>query len=110
MGVCNICGAKANTTYMEYGGKIMCDNCYKQVRDNDILKRSQMLQKCSDLQSWSGEDMSQLFWIHLGKYIKEPNEESKAYMRMVYNWACHANHALSNSISNALKWAKIKLY
>lgn len=54
--------------------------------------------------------MSELFWIHLGKYVKKPNEESINYMYMAYLWACHDSHGLSNSFKNAMKWAGIDIY
>lgn len=54
--------------------------------------------------------MSELFWVHLGRYIKEPNEHSLSLMYMALLWACHDNGGLANSFRNALKMAKIDLY
>jgi hypothetical protein len=31
-------------------------------------------------------------------------------MRNAYSWAMHADHGLSNSFHNALKWAKIDIW
>lgn len=53
--------------------------------------------------------MSELFWINLGKYIKEPNRRSLELMAIAYAWACHDNHGLSNSFKNAMKWAGVDL-
>lgn len=79
-------------------------------RRAELDEKSRNVQKASDFSEWRHGDMSELFWMHLGKYIKEPNEHSISLMFMVFRWACHDNQGLANSFRNALKWAKIDLY
>lgn len=108
--VCADCGGYTCTSYTKYDGVALCDKCYKQRYQNELNERSTRLTKPSDLSAWKSSDMSELFWMHLGKYVKEPNEYSLALMSMAYRWACHDNHGLANSFSNAMRWAKINLY
>ena len=77
---------------------------------SDIFVRNAERSKNRIVKTWDHGDMSELFWIHLGRYVKEPNPESLNYMDMAYRWACHDSHGLSNSFSHALKWAGIDLW
>lgn len=106
MAKCIDCGEYANT---HYSVGPLCDKCH-QKRDEDRLnEQAKELKKCSDFKEWKSRDMSELFWIHLGRYVKEPNAESFRYMEMAYRWACHADHGLSNSFRHAMKWANIDM-
>lgn len=110
MGICADCGGKSHTIYGEFGNEYLCSDCYNKRRQNKLIAKSEEIQECSDFQTWDHGDLSELFWIHLGRYVKEPNPESLSYMEMAYRWACHASHGLTNSFSNALKWACIDLH
>lgn len=113
MGRCIDCGNVAKTsTYVKDFEKYvcLCDSCRKIRDQNRVLEKSKSVQKCSDFKEWSGRDMSELFWIHLGRYVKEPNPESIDIMEMALRWACHADHGLSNNFYHALDWAGIDLY
>ena len=105
---CVKCGKPCNTIYSTVG--YLCLDCRQKMYEDKVLEKSKALTKPSDLKDWDHGDMSELFWIHLGKYIKEPTLESLNYMDMAYRWACHDSHGLSNSFSHALKWAGIDLY
>lgn len=107
MDTCVDCGNQTNTYY---GRECLCPDCRKKRRQAEIIKQSGALRKPKDLEPWSGRDMSELFWLHLGRYVKEPNPESLRYMELCYCWACHADHGLSNSFRNAMNWAHIDLY
>lgn len=108
--VCFDCGKQTHTEYGKYDGAPLCDECYNRRYQKELNNRSKDLQEASDFSTWKGRDMSELFWMHLGEYVKEPNEHSLSLMNMAYRWACHDNHGLANSFSNALKWAKINLH
>lgn len=107
---CYDCGRHAVTSYGEFGGIVLCDDCFNKRLKSKVEEKSLSVHKSSDFSSWNHGDMSELFWMHLGKYIKEPNEHSLNLMYMAYLWACHDNRGLANSFCNALKWAKIDLY
>lgn len=107
---CQDCGKEACTTWGEFGNARLCWECRDKRRQAKIIEQSHALKDCTDFKNWDSGDMSELFWIHLGRYVKEPNPESLKYMEMAYRWACHDSHGLSNSFFNAMKWAKIDLY
>ena len=75
-----------------------------------LEERAQSIQKSSDFKSWEHDDMSELFWFCLGRYIKKPTERDLQLMRMAYLWAVHANRGLANSFFHALRWAGINYY
>lgn len=104
---CIDCGKDTVTFYSSVGP--LCADCRQKRDDAKIIEKSQNVQKCSDFKEWSGHDLSELFWIHLGKYRKEPSAESYHWMEMAFRWACHADHGLSSSFWHALKWAGIDL-
>ena len=105
---CIRCGAPTYTFVSGIGhlGK----ECRDKANQERVLEKSKTLTKCSDFKEWDSGDMSELFWIHLGRYVKDPNPESLNYMEMAYRWACHDNHGISNSFRHALKWAGIDLW
>lgn len=110
---CVDCGSYANTLIKDKGLDkyvYLCDKCIKERDQARIIDKSKTIVKCSDFKEWSGHDMSELFWIHLGRYVKEPNPESVTMMEMALRWACHADHGMSNNFYNALKWVGIDLY
>ena len=107
--ICVDCGGHTCTSYGKYNGEALCSECYKKRYQNELDERSQDLIEPSDFSAWKDRDMSELFLMHLGNYVKEPNEHSFSLISMAYRWACHDNHGLANSFSNALKWAKINL-
>lgn len=79
------------------------------TREERVEKAGDSVQKPGDFESWDGGDLSELFWIHLGRYVKEPNKHSLHVMEMAMLWACHDSHALANSFAHALKWAGIDI-
>ena len=110
MGACKDCGKSTCTRYGKYNGEYLCDECLDKRDELWVLEKSKTLKEISDFQTWDSGDMSELFWIHLGRYAKEPNPDSLNYMYMAFLWACHDNHGISNSFSHALKWAGIDLF
>lgn len=107
---CVDCGNHTSRIYSEHGYIALCDDCADKRLHVKLEEKSSDIQKASDFSAWKHGDMSELFWMHLGKYIKEPNEHSVTLMLMAFRWACHDNQGLANSFRNALKWAKIDLY
>ena len=107
---CVDCGKYTYTIWGDCGCVYLCSDCHDKRNQAKIIERSRTLKDCTDFKDWDSGDMSELFWIHLGRYVKEPNPESLKYMEMAYRWACHASHGLSNSFHNAMKWAGIDLY
>lgn len=104
---CADCGEE---TYTSYDGSPLCDACREKREHARLEDRSETVHTASDFSGWKHRDLSELFWLHLGRYIKDPNEHSLSMMNMAYRWACHDNVGLANSFHNALKWAKIDLY
>lgn len=107
---CSDCGDRTDTIYTRYGSIPLCDSCYKNREQARLDEKSRNIKQASDFSEWRHRDMSELFWIHLGKYIKEPSEHSLSLLRMAYLWACHDNVGLANSFFHALQWAKIDLH
>lgn len=107
---CADCGAETYTSYTSYGSISLCDKCHDKREHMRLEEKSRGVKEASDFSEWKHRDLSELFWVHLGTYIKAPNEHSLSIMYMAYRWACHDNVGLANSFYNALKWAKIDLY
>lgn len=107
----NYCADCEKPTYTMWGkyNTYLCDECYEKRCQKELDKKSKSLTETADFKEWKNSDMSELFWMNLGKYVKEPNERSLEIIYMAYMWACHDNHGLANSFSHALKWAKIDL-
>lgn len=107
MDYCVDCGNKTNTLLSGIG--YLCHDCRRRRKQEEVIEKSKTLEKCSDFKVWDSGDMSELFWIHLGRYVKEPNKESLYFMELAYRWACHDNHGIANSFRHALEWAGIDL-
>lgn len=110
MGKCVDCGGHADTMYGRYDNAYLCSECANKRNQEKILEKSQTLTSCEDFKTWDSGDMSELFWIHLGRYVKNPNAESLEMMRMAYSWACHSSHGIANSFRHALQWAKVDIW
>ena len=110
MGRCKDCGEYTTTLCSSYGYVELCDQCAHKRDQSRIAQSAQSVKEPCDFESWDSGDMSELFWMHLGKYVKEPNAESCRYMMLAFHWACHDNHGIANSFDNALKWAGIDLF
>lgn len=105
---CVRCGEPTYTIVSGVGR--LCSKCRDIENQNRVLEKSKTLEKCADFKVWPHRDMSELFWIHLGRYVKEPNSDSWSMMDMAYRWACHDNGGLANSFKHALDWAGIDLW
>lgn len=110
MSVCQDCGAYTCVSYGKYDDAYLCDECYKKRNQDHVVKQSEELKEPSDFKSWNKGDMSELFWIHLGRYVKNPNEESFRYIGMAFSWACHDDYGLANSFKNAMDWVGFDMY
>lgn len=107
---CADCGGYTCVSYTAYGSIPLCNECLEKREHARLEEKSKSVKKASDFSGWTHNDMSELFWVHLGKYVKNPNEHSLSLMDMAFRWACHANVGLSNSFHNALRWENIDLY
>jgi recombinational DNA repair protein (RecF pathway) len=110
MSSCSHCGTTKATTWTTFERKVVCWECWEKLRKEKILMAGDGIKQTSDFKDWDMGDMSELFWLHLGKYQKNPNKKSLSLMYSAFLWACHADHGLSNSFDNALKWCKIDLF
>lgn len=107
---CEVCGSDNRVYQKRYidGNDVwVCDDCKTKFDHDEIEKRLGSVEKACDFKDWKSSDMSEAFWIHLGKYQKHPNRYSLTIMLRAFTWACHADHGLSNSFSNAMKWCGI---
>lgn len=73
-----------------------------------ILAKSEYIKQASDFKSWDMSDMSELFWMEIAKYVKEPNFKSLKLMERAWLWAVHEDGALANSFIHALHWIGVK--
>ena len=109
MGVCKKCN-KTVLGLFAYKGKDYCKQCYDEVKLNDILTRGESIHEAADFQGWDHGDMSDLFWHHLGEYVKDRSPEVHfPVMKSCLYWAFHDSHGLSSSFCHALEWAKVDL-
>ena len=116
MGKCVICGKETNSVKTDKENnslKFLCVSCEveekKREKRNVIEENLKSVNAASDFKEWKKEDLSEAFWIHLGRYQKMPNRRSLEIMYRAYMWAVHDDHGLSNSFSNALKWCGINI-
>ena len=109
---CDYCGKTTNTHYnrSKYGYPRVCEYCADKLDLQAILAKSETVHRASDLSEWDHGDMSDLFWHHLGEYVKDKNlEKHFPIMKSCLYWAFHDSHGLSSSFCHALKWANIEL-
>lgn len=103
-----ICGSRLETI----DGKLVdiCSECSKKRRYATIETNLQSVEKPYHFKDWDHGDMSDAFWLHLGRYQKHPNQKSLSVMKNAWFWACHASHGLSSSFTHALDWCGIDLF
>jgi hypothetical protein len=109
--ICDWCGnpITESSIHCRYG-TLCSSECYEFARQHEVENAGININKPADFKEWESSDMSELFWIHLGKYMKHPNRYSLNIMQNALCWANHDNHGLSNSFRHALKWAKIDIW
>lgn len=110
---CNFCGTYANSfsrVYVNDKPLIMCTECRKKKRIENIENDLKGVTEPYHFRGWKKEDMSEAFWLHLGRYKKKPNRKSLDIMYIALLWAYHDDHGLSNSFTHALKWCGIDLF
>lgn len=106
---CPICKKTSNGWVSGKHGR-MCYDCYKRIEKEKLLERAESVREPCDLRDWPGKDMSELFWLTLVEYQKNPTQKGISTINTIYLWACHDNHTLSNTIRHALKWCGIDLF
>lgn len=102
---CIICHKAVNQII---NGVPICEKCEKEQAQAKLRAREGTIRESSDFKSWEAADMSELFWVHLGLYQKEPNKKSLHIMKCAYLWAVHADKGLANSFHHAMEWVGIK--
>lgn len=113
MAICYMCKQKTN---ISIGAKIdgdlvdLCPECSKRYHYATIETNLEFVEKPSHFKDWDHGDMSDAFWLHLGRYKKHPNQKSLSVMKNAWYWACHASHGLSSSFTHALDWCGIDLF
>ena len=106
---CPVCDEPSNFWTM-YKGQRVCDVCYDKLKQADIVAAGEKITKAADFKGWDHGDMSDLFWYHLGEYVKDRNPEIHfPKMKSALYWAFHDSHGLSSSFVHALEWAKVPL-
>lgn len=109
---CIYCGKMTSTSIrVEELGKYapVCKECREKKKKERIENDLKGVQRADDFKHWKKEDMSEAFWIHLGKYQKHPNKKSLNIIYRAWLWAVHDDHGLANSFHNALKWCGLDL-
>ena len=110
---CELCNKQINIAYMKkVNGKIihLCNECSDKLHYESIERELESVENPRDFKDWDNGDMSDAFWLHLGKYKKRPNRKSLSVMKLAFLWACHADHGLSSSFYHAFKWCGIDLF
>lgn len=79
-------------------------------KEERFLDKSKTIKRPGDFKSWDLRDMSELFWMKLGEYVKHPTFEAFLLMLRAWEWAVHEDKALANSFTHALKWCKINTW
>ena len=113
MEYCRICGERSYTSVKNPASGLyepICKECYHRERMAEIERRGDETKQACDFKDWDHGDFSDLFWLHLGRYVKHPNRHSLDMMRRAFCWACHEDHGLSANFDNALKWCKLDLH
>lgn len=87
----------------------VCAACYKEQEFLRISRQLESVNRAVDFKPWEKRDMSEAFWMHLGIYVKHPNQKSLSVINSAYLWAVHDDKALANSFHHALQWANIDL-
>lgn len=88
----------------------VCGECKRKKYSESVDARLPSVTNPRDFRSWTKEDMSEAFWLHLGRYARHPNRYSLSVIGMAFRWACHDDHGLSNSFANAMRWCGIDLF
>ena len=109
MAWCEDCGEYTHTCY---GNVHLCENCYEKRERERIIEQSKELKETSDFETWDSGDTSpeENPKEAISFLAARLDAESIKYMTMAFYWACHDNHGIANSFSNALKWAGIDLF
>ena len=113
MAKCDMCkketygriGADVNGKHM-----MLCSECYNKNKYETIERRLEKVERPFHFKDWDHGDMSDAFWLHLGRYQKHPNQKSLSVMKNAWYWACHDSHGLSSSFTHALDWCGIDLF
>lgn len=88
----------------------VCRDCYKKQEALRISRQLETVNHAVDFKPWEKRDMSEAFWMHLGIYVKRPNQRSLSVINAAYLWAVHDDKGLANSFHHAMQWAKIDLF
>ena len=110
---CEMCGKQTDFyTIRSVNGKSIniCSECDDNLHYQAIEQKLESVKEPRDFKCWDNGDMSDAFWLHLGKYKKQPNKKSISIMKLAFLWAAHADHGLSSSFYHALKWCGIDLF
>ena len=110
---CEVCGAypRSYTQISENGqSRIVCTDCVRKLKASKIERDLKAVKEPKDFATWAKADMSEAFWVHLGRYKKKPNKRSLEIMYVALLWAYHDDHGLSNSFNHALKWCGISIH
>ena len=110
---CEFCGGYTYTKqFVKKVGRsaYICDDCLEKFEQEEVSDKLKAVQKTEHFKTWSKEDLSEAFWLHLGIYKKHPNRRSLNILEMAFHWACHDDHGLANSFNHAMKWCGIDLY
>ena len=113
MSKCDMCnketcvriGSNVNGKHMD-----LCSECHKKNHYETIEKNLESVDKPYHFRGWDHGDMSDAFWLHLGRYKKHPNQKSLSIIKNAWYWACHDSHGLSSSFTHALDWCGIDLF
>ena len=110
---CYICGRVPMSFSREYENDryiIVCNDCRKRRQQEKLEKDLESVHEPVHFRGWEKRDMSEAFWVHLGRYKNCPNKRSLEIMYLAILWAHHDDHGLSNSFHHALKWCDIDIF
>lgn len=88
----------------------LCRECHDKHHYETIEANLESVEEPCHFKDWDHGDMSDAFWLHLGRYKKHPNRKSLDVMINALFWANHDSHGLSSSFHHALKWCGIDIW
>ena len=75
-----------------------------EARIQELMNKGEETKRPCDFREWEHRDLSELFWLYLSSYTKNPNEHALRIMERAFLWAIHDNNGLANSFLHAFKW------
>ena len=54
----------------------ICSECDKKIHNDEIEQNLSVVTNARDFKNWDSSDLTDAFWMHLGRYKNHPNKKS----------------------------------